>query len=396
MKFFSNKFTIFLCFLIYINEIESQSGPEPWNSDKDQIHVPTIRRKSSDVNTGIAVTSFKRILAIMMKSNKMKNNDGTIDVNLRMKFSPEKWSVLEEYLKPDVIYSEDMFRRTVGYVEEAIYKPTIIETMTMAWSDYVQVYLTEYKVYITWAFAMFSVLGATLWLWSHMSRTHLVIIMLLLLYIYEVAVSYKEAEQQELKRFITAVNSCKWYFWTSDCDVPSPDLLIFMKHMNPGKIAIKMFTSWISEPIICMSNTVNTIIHGITDGLWYPLDVILYGILTIIINIVLIILVIMLIFNYIFNTSYNLGFLFFNVGILQRNRAVPTAHEVQGMADPNRIGGATLDRILEICQHAIQRANINENRPAAVLPAAVAPPKNNIPRIKRSASTGRLPNHSTI
>lgn len=65
-----------------------------------------------------------------------------------MRFDKDKWAVLDECLKSDSTVSDVTFRRTVAYVEEAIYKPTITEQIVMAWSDYIQVYLIEYKVTI--------------------------------------------------------------------------------------------------------------------------------------------------------------------------------------------------------------------------------------------------------
>lgn len=63
-----------------------------------------------------------------------------------MRFDAERWDVINKCLKSDSTLSDEKFRRTVGYVEDAIYKPTITEQIVLAWSDYIQVYLTEYKV----------------------------------------------------------------------------------------------------------------------------------------------------------------------------------------------------------------------------------------------------------
>lgn len=63
-----------------------------------------------------------------------------------MKYTPEKWSTLEDYIKSNTPFSEDMFRRSMGYIEESIYKPTITQKIVMAWSEYIHYYLIEYKV----------------------------------------------------------------------------------------------------------------------------------------------------------------------------------------------------------------------------------------------------------
>lgn len=75
-----------------------------------------------------------------------KNEDGSVDVSLQMKFNPKQWETLEDALKSDNPLSEDMLRRSVGYVEESIYQPSITERIVLTWSEYIQVYLTEYKV----------------------------------------------------------------------------------------------------------------------------------------------------------------------------------------------------------------------------------------------------------
>lgn len=63
-----------------------------------------------------------------------------------MKFDSAQWKVLEESLQSEAPWSEDMFRRSMGYVQESIYTPSIVEKIAMAWSDYVSGYLAEYKV----------------------------------------------------------------------------------------------------------------------------------------------------------------------------------------------------------------------------------------------------------
>lgn len=82
---------------------------------------------------------------------------------------------------------------------------------------------------------------------------------------------FQEAEQQEYEKFVSAINTCKWYFWTSECTVPPPDPLLFMKHMNPLKIAVRMFTSLISEPVIAINSTIKIILHGVTGKVFLAL-----------------------------------------------------------------------------------------------------------------------------
>lgn len=46
--------------------------------------------------------------------------------------------------------------------------------------------------------------------------------------------------------------------------MPPPDPLVFLKHMNPLKIGIRIFSLLVSEPMITISETIQIIIHGIT------------------------------------------------------------------------------------------------------------------------------------
>lgn len=79
----------------------------------------------------------------------------------------------------------------------------------------------------------------------------------------------QEAEKQDLDRFLTAINSCSWYIWSSKCEVPKPDPILFLKHMNPLKIGIRMFTTLISEPMIILSDTLKTVVHGMTGKILF-------------------------------------------------------------------------------------------------------------------------------
>lgn len=83
---------------------------------------------------------------------------------------------------------------------------------------------------------------------------------------------FQEAEQQEYEKFLSALNTCKWNVWKwingSECTFPSPDPLSFMKHMNPLKIAIRMFTSLVCEPIVVINTTIKITLHDITGKIF--------------------------------------------------------------------------------------------------------------------------------
>lgn len=63
-----------------------------------------------------------------------------------MTFYSEQWDTLDGYLKSDTTFTEDMVRRTLGYLEEAINKPSIVESIRLTWTDYVQAFFVNYKV----------------------------------------------------------------------------------------------------------------------------------------------------------------------------------------------------------------------------------------------------------
>ncbi|CAH2107270.1 unnamed protein product [Euphydryas editha] len=406
------KYIIFLyiCFVnIIINKCNVQQiGPEPWdfissgNSITTDDDVPPdlkIKPQKTERtnNKAMAEWFYKRILTIVLKGGQIKKNeDGSVDISLQMKYNEERWNVLEDYIKSNTPYTEEMYRRAMGYIEEAITKPTISEKIVLAWSEYFQYYLTEYKTYITWATSILAGVVTICWLWSHLSHKHIIILLIISLYFYEVFVSYKEAEKQELDRFISAVNTCKWYIWTSECEIPAPDLLVFLKHMNPLKIAIRMFTTLISEPMITISETIKIIIHGITDGLWFPLNKIMYVILVVILTVMLLLFLIMIFINYILNIPFKLSlFGIMSVGLQQRFRSRQNTHinepSPRRVDSGDRISGENLSKFLEVYSHALNTVT------SSLIPQKMLLQTSNRsltyrPKISRSASTGRLPN----
>lgn len=405
-------FFAILWFCVTVCQSDLQAGPDPWHYEdsrapekRNEVHLPpdlrtpTKTEKRTDNKYGYGEWWFKRLLTIVLKSGQLLyNEDGSTDISLQMKFDEDKWKLLDECLKSESTLSDDKFRRAVGYIEEGIYKPSITEKIVMAWSDYIQVYFTEYKTHITWLFGIFGALGIIIWLWKHVSHKHIILIIFTLLYIYEVFISYKEAEQQEFEKFVSAMNSCKWYFWTSECSLPQTDPLIFMKHMNPLKIAIRMFTSLISEPILAINSTVKISIHEITDGLWFPFDKIVYGLLIVVINISLIYLLVMIVFNFIFNIPFSLNFLgLISIGVKQNRRSLFSTHSEQQpvTGDTDRISGDRLDKFLKVCSLALTNV---QNKPNTNVPTRnniQLTNNTNIPKLRRSASAGRLPISST-
>ncbi|CAG9560519.1 unnamed protein product [Danaus chrysippus] len=334
-----------------------QIGPDPWDyvspitfDTNNNAEIPPDLRTAppKKVQTNNLATGewfYKRILAFVLKGGQIKKNeDGSVEVSLQMRYNTEHWKVLNEYVLPSKSLSEDMYRRSMGYIEEAIYKPTITEKIVMAWHEHIQYYFTEYK----------------------------------------------EAEKQEMEKFMQAINTCKWYIWTSECEVPPPDPLIFIKHMNPLKIGVRMFTILISEPMLCISETTKVMIHGVTDGLFYPFDKIAYGVLMIFLNITLVYLLVMVLFNFVLNIPFDLSFGLVNIALKQRDRSIPIVKhqenpQVQAVASGDRISGENLNKLLDICS----RTHLTQKKPNETLAITCEP------KIKRSSSTGRLPSLAT-
>ncbi|XP_022122877.2 uncharacterized protein LOC110998505 [Pieris rapae] len=388
-----------LCLFIKCITCNPQVGPDPWddvNVNKNileeddlppDLKIPKqIAKIKPEPNKCMSDWFYKRLLAIILKGGQRKENeDDTIDVSLQMKFSLEQFNSLDEYILSNNALSENMLRRSIGHIEESIYKPTITERITMAWSEYVYTYIIEYKEYITWSLTIAAMVAATCWLWQYVSYKHMLIFLGVALYLYEVFVSYKEAEKKEVNRFISGLNSCKWQFWTSECVVSPPDPIIMLKHMNPLKIAARMFTTIISEPMITISDTVNTIVLSITDDLMWPVNTIVHVILVIAFVGMLLMLLVGIVFNYILNTPFQLNlFYILSIAFKQRNGNEPPKQTEQIQGD--RITNETLNRFLDLCSQALTVSQNNKN-----LAITNSSQSRGGQGMKRSASTGRLP-----
>ncbi|XP_047514500.1 uncharacterized protein LOC125055879 [Pieris napi] len=389
-----------LCLFIKCITCNPQVGPDPWDDlnvnknileDDDlppDLKIPKqIAKFKPEPNQCMSDWFYKRLLAIILKGGQRKENeDDTIDISLQMKFSLEQFNSLDEYILSNNALSENMLRRSIGHIEGSIYKPTITERIAMAWSEYVYTYIIEYKDYITWSLTIAAMVAATCWLWHYVSYKHMLIFLGVALYLYEVFVSYKEAEKVEVNRFISGLNSCKWQFWTSECVVSPPDPIVMLKHMNPLKIAARMFTTIISEPMITISATVNTIVLSITDDLMYPLNKIAQVILVLIFNAMLIMLLVGIVFNFILNIPFQLNlFYILSIALKQRNGNEPPRQTEQVQAG-DRITNETLNRFLDLCSKALTVSQNNQN-----LPITNSSQSQPVQGMKRSASTGRLP-----
>lgn len=69
-----------------------------------------------------------------------------MEISVQMKFKQNQWNTINEYISSQNGLTEDMYRRSLGYVEEAIYKPSVADRISLAWSEYIQIYLSMYKV----------------------------------------------------------------------------------------------------------------------------------------------------------------------------------------------------------------------------------------------------------
>ncbi|XP_038210292.1 uncharacterized protein LOC119831109 [Zerene cesonia] len=392
---------LFIYLVLGSQRCASQMGPDPWDEKDNQINTneddlpPDLKlpkkiiKNKAQSNQGMSDWFYKRLLTIILKGGQKKeNDDSTIDISLQMKYSQEQLNVLDEYITSGNAISEEMFRRSIAYVEESIYKPSITEKIAMAWSEYIFIYFVEYKEYLTWGFSILACVAGTFWLWQYISYKNILISIAIVLYLYEAFISYKEAEKEEVTRFLSAINACKWYFWTSNCEVTPPDPLVILKHMNPLKIGIRMFTIIITEPMITISATVNTMINGITADLWYPLDKILQVTLLVVFNGLLITLLVCIIFNFILNIPLQLNFFYImSIVLPKHNRNIGTVNEtpVEKPPEGDRISGETLNRFLDLCNKALNttQANGRHSNDLSITNSGYS-------SIRRSASTGRL------
>lgn len=104
----------------------------------------------------------------------------------------------------------------------------------------------------------------------------------------------------------------------------------------------------------------------------------------------------MVVFNFIFNIPFNLNFLgVVSIGVRQNRRSMFSTNTneqpAQIGADTDRISGDRLDRLLNVCSLALSNVTTNvQTRTNLRLTNSDSHPK-----LKRSASTGRLPNSSS-
>lgn len=71
----------------------------------------------------------------------------SIEMTINMKFPKEHWNILNNYISSPGGLDENMYRRSVAYIEEGICKPTIPEKILTVWDKYVVENLSLYKVW---------------------------------------------------------------------------------------------------------------------------------------------------------------------------------------------------------------------------------------------------------
>lgn len=125
----------------------------------------------------------------------------------------------------------------------------------------------------------------------------------------------------------------------------------------------------------------------------------MHGILTLTFNALLIFLLIMILFNYILNIPFSLNFLgMISIGLKQRNRSMPNIinepSQAQRLDNGDRISGENLSKFLDVYTKALNtihsaQSSITERlQPNTKLSITCGP------KLKKSASTGRLPSFS--
>lgn len=107
----------------------------------------------------------------------------------------------------------------------------------------------------------------------------------------------------------------------------------------------------------------------------------------------------MIIFNWLLNIPFHLGFGLFGISIRQRERTLFTNETTQRntVQETNRVSQATIDKILDVCTLALSNSAQNSKNTTESIPSRSNPSRSNsnLLKMRRSASTGRLPNSSS-
>lgn len=106
----------------------------------------------------------------------------------------------------------------------------------------------------------------------------------------------------------------------------------------------------------------------------------------------------MILFNWVLNSAFSLSF--FGIGIsIPNKRSTPILQNLTEMQPRSRIeqangvSQATLDQILNVFSLALSsNTPVQHNQNPPLTPIST----NNVPKLRRSASTGRLPNNSSF
>lgn len=145
---------------------------------------------------------------------------------------------------------------------------------------------------------------------------------------------------------------------------------------------------------------------SVSDGMWFPLDKIMHGILIISFALILVILLVMIVFTYLLNIPFSLSFLagLVSVGVNEnrsRRSFIPSNINNQtSIGNGDRISGDTLDKLLDVCSRALRSAQNSGpsslqgsivNRP---MPLQISNENRPTTSLKRSASAGRLQDYT--
>lgn len=101
----------------------------------------------------------------------------------------------------------------------------------------------------------------------------------------------------------------------------------------------------------------------------------------------------MIVFNYILNIPFHFSFMgLINIGLRQRNRTIfsdtqnPNHDQQTRVENTDRISGATLERLLDVCSRALTTAENNRSNTQSLANSN----STNTISLRRSASAGRL------
>lgn len=373
-----------------------QSGPVGGNvhHSPDIVFEHTPSKLENVQNDSVSWFYKKLVMIILKKGIKKENEDKTLDVTLHFKFSEEQWQTLFEIASSHDVLTDAKLRRSDGYISEAVYSAPYLVELASTWAQATLEFLTNNKMLILGTLLILLVMSIVTIAVKHFSfRAVAFTTFLLIIYAWETLIVYKEYEQQEYKKLVSAIFYCQWKFWSSKCDHPMPDDLQFYRYMNPVKIIPRIVTQMFTEPLIYCCATMEDLCNILTRDLMWPLSVIVHYGLLVMFAVIILQMFFLVFCNFILNIPCSSSFLYiFNVSFGQRNRSFNVKSNVNANitnSNKDQISGENVEKLLSITNLVLsQQVNLqqqinNSQRSIPVKPSTSS-------KLKKSSSAGRL------